>query len=86
MKHFLLIYERSTGRLLEQRTYAEGEEVRAQKDRFARELQERERPDIEVVLLGAESLDALKKTHGRYFKTMRELLEEMKSNRPVETS
>jgi hypothetical protein len=83
LKFFLLVYERSTGRLLEQRTYSEEEQVQAQDDRFARELQERGRPDIEVVLLGAESLDALKKTHGRYFKTVRELLEELKANSPA---
>jgi hypothetical protein len=84
LKYFLLIYERPTGRILEQRTYAEDEQVQAQKERLARELQERERPDIEVVLLGAESLEALKKTHGRYFKTMKELLAELKSNRSAE--
>lgn len=78
MKYFLLVYERSSGRLLELRTYAEDERERAQQERFALELKERERPDIEVIVLGAESLEALRKTHGRYFKTMKELLQEYK--------
>lgn len=67
MKFFLLVYDRTAGRLLDMREFSEAQRTEAAAERIARELAERGRPDIEVVLLGAESLDALKKTHSRYF-------------------
>jgi hypothetical protein len=45
--------------------------------RFELERQEREDPNIEVIVLGAESLEALHRTHGRYFKTLGQLLAEL---------
>ncbi|HME70271.1 MAG TPA: hypothetical protein VKM54_10445 [Myxococcota bacterium] len=72
MKLFLIVYDRKTGTLRELVTYrAEQREV-ALRERFAREEAERGHEEIEVVLLGADSLDALKKTHSRYFKTLEE--------------
>jgi len=43
--------------------------------RFALEREHRLEPHIEVVLLGARSEDVLKRTHARYFKTVRELVD-----------
>jgi hypothetical protein len=83
LKSFLLVYDRSVGRLIEEHTYAQDERARALEELFAREMKEKDRPNIEVVLFSAESRDALKKTHGRYFKTIRELLTELMPERSV---
>jgi hypothetical protein len=72
MRYFLVVYNRSTG-AVEVKDFAASQRERALEERFARELTERGRSEIEVVLLGAESLAALKRTHSRYFKTAREL-------------
>lgn len=81
MSFFLLIYDRAAGKLVEPvREFSDEERESALQARFDRELTERERPDIEVVLLGAESLDAVRATHSRYFKSIDELkLRGMKS-------
>ncbi len=73
MRSFLLVYDRARGTLLEAVEYGAGERTRALRDRFRKELEVRGR-DVEVVLLSAASLDALRKTHGRYFKTPSELV------------
>ena len=69
-RYFLVVYNRREGRLLEIQDYQRNERERALKDRFSRELKERADPDVEVVLLGAESREALGKTHARYFKPL----------------
>ncbi len=73
MKSFLLVYDRQSGKLLDQQEYCPGDRAKALADRAARELALRGRPNVEVVVLYAESLDALKRTHSRYFKTLAEL-------------
>jgi hypothetical protein len=45
--------------------FAASQREQALEERFARELEERGRPEMEVVLLGAESRAALEKTHSR---------------------
>ena len=72
MRYFLVVYNRSTGDV-EVRGFAASQREQALEERFIRELAERGRPEMEVVLLGAESRAALKKTHARYFKTAGEL-------------
>jgi hypothetical protein len=67
MKRYLIVYERPSRKLLELREYDEAEHDRAMADRNAREAAEREHPEIEVVLLGATSREALQRTHSRYF-------------------
>jgi hypothetical protein len=42
-------------------------------ERFDGELAEGDRPEVEVVLLWAESRAALEKTHARYFHSVEEL-------------
>jgi|GEM_PF-1367641 len=75
MKYFLIVYNRHLGQIMELREYADSQRERALKDRFTRELEEQTHPEIEVVLLSAESRVALEKTHSRYFKTLGELAE-----------
>ena len=58
------LFNRTTGHVLEQIELQDsGEAVR---ERFRREAAGVD-PDVEVVVLGAASIDALHATHGRYF-------------------
>lgn len=71
---FLLTYDRSSGRLIDLKRFNDAERVRALEERFARELQERSRPEREIVLLSADSETDLRTTHARYFNSLTELL------------
>ncbi len=74
MKYFLLVYDRDSARLVEEpRAYEAGEQEQAFRDRLDRELRERDHPNMEVVLLVADSRKQLETTHARYFKTEREI-------------
>jgi hypothetical protein len=68
---YLLIYDRRAGNIVRHRQYDDGQV--ALDARFEAEREFRGQPDIEVVVLGADSWDALKRTHGRYFYTVGEL-------------
>lgn len=70
MSHFLLVYDRSTGTLVELK---EMDTEAARDARAALEVKHRGHPDIEIVVLNADSAAALRHTHARYFKTPREL-------------
>jgi hypothetical protein len=73
MRFFLLAYDRRLGRLLDLKEFGEHQRAQALAERFRREAAERERPDVEVVLLGAESRADLERTHARYFKSLEEI-------------
>mgnify|MGYP006971579264 CR=1 FL=1 len=64
MKHFLIEYNRSTGR----RHLAEFDEAsQAIRQRIIAETENTD-PHVEIVVIGAPSLDDLRITHSRYFK------------------
>lgn len=66
MRYFLLIFDRSEGRLVDNvREFDRATD--ALEARFEREQRERGNADIEVVVLGAEDRQALERTHSRYF-------------------
>lgn len=67
VRHFLLVYDRRAGRLVEQREFADASE--AAEAYASLEVVHRGVPNMEVVLLGADSLETLKQTHGHYFST-----------------
>lgn len=73
MRYFLVVYDQRAGRLLELDEFGAEERAEALRQRFAREALELDNPSIEVVVLGAESRNALRRTHGRYFQTAAEL-------------
>jgi hypothetical protein len=69
MKHFLLVYDREAGCLLECREF--DDYSRALDERFNRE---RTKPaGQEIVVLSSSSRANLEKTHARYFKSASEL-------------
>ena len=74
MKLFLLVYDRKAGALISRREFSAEQRADALEERFAQERSLADRADVEVVLLGAESWEALEKTHSRYFKTIEDLL------------
>jgi hypothetical protein len=71
MHQFLLIYDRRAGTIIRHRGYGTAQSALAA--RFTAEREFRENPDVEVVVLGADSWEALKKTHSRYFKPVQQL-------------
>ncbi len=73
MNHFLVVFNRARGELLLIEEYGTSRE--AMRARFQAEQQHRDDPDIEVVVLGAKTPDALRVTHARYFEGVRDLAE-----------
>ena len=73
---FLIEYNRPEGRLVTFKRFQDSERLKAQNARLDLELDlNRRRVNHEVVLLEAASEAALHKTHQRYFKTLRQILE-----------
>ena len=73
MRHYLVIYNRRAGEIVRHRRFSAAGALAA---RFAAEREFRDEPDIEIVVLGADSWDALKRTHSRYFKRVQDLAED----------
>lgn len=72
---FLIEYSPRDERLLLMRPFEEAQRCEAEESRLALELDLKKRAlDHEVVLLEAASEDALRITHGRYFESLRQLL------------
>lgn len=63
--HFLLVYDRSQQRLIFERSYTDS----ANALREYEEMEERHRHDTnkEIVLVGADSIETVRLTHGNYF-------------------
>ena len=68
MRQFVIVFDRSRGEILETIEFPEWEREKSLKKRFALEQEYASRPEVEVVSLGAASIDDLKRTHTRYFK------------------
>lgn len=63
--HFLLVYDLNLQQLVEQLSYTDAYEAA---EAYAR-LEEKHRgdDDLEIVLVGADSIETIKVTHGHYF-------------------
>jgi len=73
---FLLEYDRKQGKLCEFKSFHD--RAQAQRERLDRELfLHRSHEPCEVVLLEAADEDTLRRTHKRYFRTSRQLVESM---------
>lgn len=72
---FLIQYDRHEGRMISIESFSDSERSKAQDLLLKLELQLNQNgTDNEVVLLEAESEDALRITHRRYFEDLSELL------------
>jgi hypothetical protein len=71
VRHYLVVYDRQAGQIIRHRGYRAAD--RALRARFAAEQEFRGQPEIEVVVLGAESWDSLPQTHARYFERVQDL-------------
>jgi hypothetical protein len=77
---FLIEYDRSAGRIVSMRTYDAARRPEAADARLDLELDlNRKGVDHEVVLLEADSEADLHRTHQRYFKNLRELIEALRA-------
>jgi hypothetical protein len=65
LTHFLIVFDRATSRLVSKTSYSEEEDAMAEFSKAERANYGNE--DIEVVLLSADSIETLEKTHGHYF-------------------
>lgn len=79
MKHFLIVYRRSDGLLLECRDLG-SDRTSATAERLSAEKRYVADSDVEVVILSARSRDVLERTHSRYFRSARELVEDLKTS------
>lgn len=74
MNYFVTVYDRSNGQSSIRQTFDAAARTDAMRMRFELEDEYRTNPDIEIVVLGADSKEALMHTHSRYFKSARDLL------------
>jgi hypothetical protein len=66
IQHFLLIYDHEQGKLIHTEPF--GEDQDSALAAYARaEMDYRERPRIEIVLVGSDSLETVRLTHANYF-------------------
>ena len=72
VNHFLLVYRQRTGELLELLPFGE-DRGGAMRARWDREISQSGHDGVEVVVLSAESEEALRRTHARYFNSVQEL-------------
>jgi len=70
--YFLLVYDVSTAGVQVEEYGSDGAAAAAEYS--LREHKYRDRPEIEVVLVGADSLETVKKTHSHYFSVPTESL------------
>lgn len=74
VSYFLLVYDRRRGRLLRPvAQFGSADREAVLREREALIAERIDDPNIEVVLLSARSVDDLRRTHARYFKTVGEL-------------
>jgi hypothetical protein len=67
-KHFLIVYDKTRHKLMRCTEYTSEQSGQlALADRFTLERVFQRMPWMEVVVLGADSLDTIKRTHSRYF-------------------
>jgi hypothetical protein len=80
IRHFLVIYDVSIGKA----TVREFEDYDAALDAYEKvESESLGRSDLDIVLLGADSLETIKKTHSSYFETSEDGFEQFFKDRLV---
>lgn len=66
IQHFLLVFDHSAGHLIHTQEFGEDAE-RALATYASTEAEYGDRKDVEVVLIGSDSFDTVKRTHANYF-------------------
>jgi hypothetical protein len=65
LRHFLLVYDLAAQRLIKQQEFSDGNEAAAAYAALEGDYKGRE--DFEIVLVGADSIETIKRTHAHYF-------------------
>lgn len=65
MVHFLLVFDHSRGELIREQAYRDGREAARAYEGAEKGL--RDNKDLEIVLVGADSIETIRATHGQYF-------------------
>jgi hypothetical protein len=65
LSHFLIVFDHREERLLSCREFSDADEAIAEYSRTEREREGRD--DVEVVLIGSDSIETVKRTHANYF-------------------
>lgn len=66
--HFLLVYDRELQKLVHEQAFASSSDAVAAYEKM--EELHRHDPQMEIVLVGADSIETVKLTHGNYFKAV----------------
>jgi len=66
MTYYLLVFNRRRGELVREIEEFADQRV-AMAERLRLEIENKQNPDLEIVVLGAESRAAMESTHSRYF-------------------
>lgn len=73
MNHYLLSFKRSSGRLTVEKFEGVDAGRTALRARFAAEAKFAGQDDVELVVIQARSEDEIRRTHSRYFQSVRQL-------------
>lgn len=65
LQHFLLVYDLNAQRLIDRRQFEDGDEAARAYAQLERKYQGRR--DLEIVLVGADSIETIRQTHSHYF-------------------
>lgn len=68
--HFLLVYDHKQQRLVSRRQFTNGTTAASAYAAF--EAEHRDDANLEIVLVSADSLQTIRKTHGHYFRSNEE--------------
>ena len=74
MSYFLIVFDNATGTLELLKEFRETQLADVMNTRFELERKHETEALVEVVVVGAPSIDAVRKTHGRYFRHEREAI------------
>lgn len=66
MIHFLLVYDYAQDKLLREEVYLDAKEAADAYSKAEKDLHGRE--ELEIVLVGSDSINTIHRTHGHYFK------------------
>lgn len=81
MNHYLIVFDRSRSVILRNEAFSTRQA--ALQARFEAERELGRDSDIEVVVLGADSPEALRRTHSRYFRGLRQLFDSGLTEQPA---